>query len=37
MRVIHGIPALKTWSAPVTGYVSPTAQQGRDVIGRMTR
>ena len=33
----HGIPALKTWNAPVTGYVSPTAEQGTEVMGRMTR
>jgi hypothetical protein len=31
------IPALKTWNAPVTGYVSPTAEQGTEVMGRMTR
>jgi len=33
----HGIPALKTWNAPVTGYVSPTTERGTDVMGRMTR
>jgi bisphosphoglycerate-dependent phosphoglycerate mutase len=33
----HGIPALKTWNAPVTGYVPPTAEQGTEVMGRMTR
>ena len=33
----HGIPALKTWNAPVTGYVSPTAEEGTKVIGRMMR
>ena len=33
----HGIPALKTWNAPVTGYVSPTAEQNTEVMGRMTR
>jgi probable phosphoglycerate mutase len=33
----HGIPALKTWNAPVTGYVSPTAEQGTELMGRMTR
>ena len=33
----HGIPALKTWNAPVIGYVSQTAEQGTEVMGRMTR
>jgi broad specificity phosphatase PhoE len=33
----HGVPALKTWNAPITGYVSPIAEQGTDVMGRMTR
>jgi len=33
----HGTPALKTWNAPVTGYLSATAEQGTNVIGRMTR
>jgi broad specificity phosphatase PhoE len=33
----HGIPALKTWNAPVTGYVSPTAEQGTELMGRTTR
>jgi broad specificity phosphatase PhoE len=33
----HGIPALKTWNAPATGYVSPTAEQTTEVMGRMTR
>jgi probable phosphoglycerate mutase len=33
----HGVPALKTWNAPIIGYVSPTAEQGTDVMGRMTR
>jgi probable phosphoglycerate mutase len=33
----HGIPALKTWNAPVTGYVAPTSEQGTNVIGRMMR
>jgi len=33
----HGIPALKTWNAPATGYLSATAEQGTNVIGRMTR
>ena len=33
----HGIPALKTWNAPVTGYVSPTAEQRTELMGRMTR
>jgi hypothetical protein len=29
----HGVPALKTWKAPVIGYVSPTAQRGTEVMG----
>ena len=33
----HGTPALKTWNAPVTGYLSATAEQGTEVTGRMTR
>ena len=33
----HGIPALKTWNAPVTGYMSPMAEQETEVMGRMTR
>jgi broad specificity phosphatase PhoE len=33
----HGIPALKTWNAPVTGYVSSTAEQTTELMGRMTR
>jgi len=33
----HGIPALKTWNAPVTGYLSATAEQGTNVIRRMAR
>ena len=33
----HGIPALKTWNAPVIGYVSPMAEQGTEVMRRMTR
>jgi broad specificity phosphatase PhoE len=32
----HGIPALRTWNAPVTGYGCPTTEQGTDVMGRMT-
>ena len=33
----HGIPALKTWNAPVTGYVSPTSAQHAEAMGRVTR
>jgi probable phosphoglycerate mutase len=33
----HGVPALKTWNAPVIGYVSPTAEPGTEVMRRMTR
>jgi probable phosphoglycerate mutase len=33
----HGVPALKTWNAPLAGYVSPTAEHGTEGIGRMTR
>jgi probable phosphoglycerate mutase len=33
----HGVPALKTWNAPVTGHVSPTPEQRTDLIERMTR
>lgn len=33
----HGIPALKTWNAPVTAYMSATTEQGTEVRGRMTR
>jgi hypothetical protein len=29
----HGIPAPRTWNAPVIGYVSPTAQRGTEVMG----
>ncbi len=29
----HDIPALKTWNAPVRGYVSPMAEHGTDVMG----
>jgi probable phosphoglycerate mutase len=32
----HHRPALKTWNAPITGYVAPTAEHGTDVRGRMT-
>ena len=33
----HGIPALKTWNAPVIGFMSPMAERGTEVMGRVTR
>ena len=33
----HGIPAVNTWNAPLARYVSPTPEQGTDVIRRTTR
>jgi probable phosphoglycerate mutase len=33
----HGIPAIKTWNAPLAGYVSRTTEQERKKMGRMTR
>ena len=33
----HGIPALKTWNAPVIGSMSPMAERGTEVMGRVTR
>ena len=33
----HGIPAIKTWNAPIGGYVSATSQPDADVIVRAGR
>jgi probable phosphoglycerate mutase len=33
----HGVPAVKTWNAPVTGWVSRTTEEGTEVVGRRTR
>ena len=32
----HGIPAVKTWNAPLSGYVSATAERKTDVAERTT-
>jgi broad specificity phosphatase PhoE len=32
----RGIPALKTWNAPLTGYVSPVTERGSQVIRTAT-
>ena len=33
----RGIPALKTWNAPLVGYVSPIAQRGAAAAARPDR
>jgi probable phosphoglycerate mutase len=33
----RGIPALKTWNAPLIGYVPPIAQQGPEAMARQRR
>jgi broad specificity phosphatase PhoE len=33
----HGIPALKTWNAPLVGYGSPTVQRGPEAMARPSR
>ena len=33
----RGIPALKTWNAPLGGYVSPTVQRGREAMAGPSR
>jgi probable phosphoglycerate mutase len=33
----RGIPALKTWNAPLVGYVSPIAERGSEAMGRPSR
>jgi broad specificity phosphatase PhoE len=32
----HGIPALKTWNAPLTGYMSPVTERGSQVVRTAT-
>jgi broad specificity phosphatase PhoE len=33
----RGVPAVKTWNAPLVGYVSPTVQRGPEAVGRPSR
>jgi broad specificity phosphatase PhoE len=33
----RGIPALKTWNAPLAGYVSPIVERGSEAMGRPSR
>jgi hypothetical protein len=33
----RGISALKTWNAPLVGYVSPIAQRGSQAMARPSR
>jgi hypothetical protein len=33
----RGVPVVKTWNAPLVGYVSPTLQRGPEAMGRSSR